>query len=151
MPRRSRIAFVIMFGFILLSLLISACTGSGSGASGENSLILAPLKDMPKEVQRAPLTVQQAYQFAVANPELLNQIPCYCGCGGMGHGSNYACYIQGTAEGGEVDFDGHALGCSICVDITQDTMRLLEQGQTLPEIRAYVDQTYARFGPSNMP
>ena len=63
----------------------------------------------------------------------------------------YACYIQGTAEGGEVDFDGHALGCSICVDITQDTMRLLEQGQTLPEIRAYVDQTYARFGPSNMP
>ena len=151
MPRKIRKTFVISIGFILISLMISACTGSGTGASAGSSFTLAPLKDMPKEVQRAPLTVQQAYQFAVANPELLSQIPCYCGCGGMGHGSNYACYVQGMDTGGGIAFDGHALGCSICVDITQDTMRLLEQGQTLPEIQAYVDQTYARFGPSNMP
>ena len=49
------------------------------------------------------------------------------------------------------DSDSHALGCSICVDITQDAMRLLEQGKTVGEIKAYVDQTYAQYGPSNMP
>jgi hypothetical protein len=37
------------------------------------------------------------------------------------------------------------------VDITQDTMRLLKDGKTVPEIKAYVDQTYAKYGPSNMP
>ncbi len=69
----------------------------------------------------------------------------------MGHTSNYSCYF--TSEGSEesLTFDPHALGCSICVDITQDTMRLLEQGQSITEIRATIDETYARFGPSNIP
>jgi Protein of unknown function with PCYCGC motif len=49
-----------------------------------------------------------------------------------------------------VTFDSHALGCSICVDITQDAMRLLRQGKSVQDIRAYVDQTYSRYGPSNM-
>ena len=47
--------------------------------------------------------------------------------------------------------DAHALGCGICVDITQDTMRLLKQGKTVPEIKTIVDQTYSQYGPSNIP
>jgi hypothetical protein len=34
------------------------------------------------------------------------------------------------------------------VDITRDVMRLLDQGKSLRDIRAYVDRTYSRFGPS---
>jgi cytochrome c-type biogenesis protein CcmH/NrfF len=34
------------------------------------------------------------------------------------------------------------------VDITRDVMRMLNQGASLKEIRAYVDRTYSRFGPS---
>jgi len=30
-------------------------------------------------------------------------------------------------------------------------MRLLKQSKTIPEINAYVDQTYAQYGPTNMP
>ena len=69
----------------------------------------------------------------------------------MGHTSNYSCYVSGEDANGKVNYDTHALGCSICVDITQDTMRLLKQGKTVPEIKAYVDQRYAQYGPSNMP
>jgi hypothetical protein len=54
-------------------------------------------------------------------------------------------------ENSDLTFDGHALGCSLCVDITQDAMRMLDEGRSTAEIRAYVDQTYSRFGPSNMP
>jgi hypothetical protein len=108
---------------------------------------MATLDDMPAEVQQAPVAVQQAYQFAVANPEILEQIPCYCGCGAMGHTSNYACYVAGVNEDGVIEYDNHALGCSICVDISQDVMRLLDQGKDVPEIFAYVDSNYARFGP----
>ena len=112
---------------------------------------MAPMAGMPGEVRSAPITVQQAYQFAVANPDTLEQIPCYCGCGAIGHSSNYDCYVQNTDTTNGVTFDEHALGCSICVDITQDTMRLMQQGQSTPAIKTYINQTYSQYGPSNMP
>jgi hypothetical protein len=106
---------------------------------------------MPAEVQSAPVVVQEAYQFAAANADMLEQIPCYCGCGGMGHTSNYACYVAEENPDGSLTFDGHALGCSICVDITRDTMRMLNDGKSIDEIYDYVDFTYSQFGPSNFP
>jgi hypothetical protein len=81
----------------------------------------------------------------------MKQIPCYCGCGAMGHTSNYACYVSDVDVNGDVIFDTHALGCSICVDITQDTMRLLKQGEPVIDIKTYIDQTYSQYGPSNIP
>jgi hypothetical protein len=104
---------------------------------------------MPAEVSKSAVNVQQAYQFAVANPDVLKQIPCYCGCGSMGHTSNYACYVK-PGEGDKVTYDLHATGCSICVDITHDTMRGLAQGKTVQQIKAEIDQNYSQYGPSNM-
>ncbi|HJW91825.1 MAG TPA: PCYCGC motif-containing (lipo)protein [Anaerolineales bacterium] len=141
---------------IFLSLVMVALSGALAGcasqaSAGEHELAMAPLHSLPKEMQEAPAVVSQAYQFAAANPEVVQQLPCYCGCGSMGHTSNYDCYIAGVEASGAITYDPHALGCSICVDITQDAMRLLRQGKTVPEIRAYVDATYAKYGPSNMP
>jgi len=112
---------------------------------------MASMDDMPAEVKVAPTTVQQAYQFAFANPDVLKYIPCYCGCDDLGHTSNYDCYVSAVDANGKVNYDPHALGCSICVDITQDTMRMLEQGKTVPEIKSVIDQTYSQYGPSNIP
>jgi len=112
---------------------------------------MMPLDRMPTEVQSAPVLVQQAYQFAAVNPDIMKQIPCYCGCGAMGHTSNYSCYVQNVDANGNITFDNHALGCSICVDITQDVIRLQREGKSIQEIRAYVDATYSKYGPSNMP
>ncbi len=106
---------------------------------------------LPAEVQSAPLVVQQAYQFAAANPQVMQGIPCYCGCGRIGHTSNYSCYVSGVDAQGRITFDQHALGCSLCVNITQDAMRLLKEGKTVPEIKAYVDTAYGKYGTSNMP
>lgn len=142
------LAFLLLV--VLVSVGVSGCAGDGS-QQGVTGLDMAPLTSMPVEVQKAPVVVQQAYQFAAANPAVLEQLPCYCGCGPMGHESNYACYISGENADGSLAYDAHALGCSICVDITQDAMRMLEQGKTVPEIRSYVDNTYSKFGPSNMP
>ncbi len=142
-----------MLIFVLLSMAGSALVGCGSTTAAANAhdLKLAPMSMMPEEVKSAPLVTQQAYQFAAANPEVMKHIPCYCGCGAMGHTSNYSCYVQNVDANGKATFDTHALGCSICVDITQDAMRLLKQGKSPQDIKAYVDQNYSRFGPSNMP
>jgi len=111
---------------------------------------MMPLDQMPADVQVAPVVVQQAYQFTAANPDVMKEIPCYCGCGNIGHTSNYSCYVS-HKDGENITFDTHALGCSICVDITQDVMRLLREGKSPQEARAYIDATYSRYGPSNIP
>ncbi len=144
--------FYRLFPLTLAALLIVSVGLAGCSKAGavDHEYALAPLAEMPVEVQRAPVAVQQAYQFAVANPKVLEKIPCYCGCGAMGHTSNYACYVADASADGEVVYDNHALGCSICVDISQDTMRLLDQGKEVSEIFAYVDNAYARFGPPTL-
>jgi hypothetical protein len=132
-----------------LSSILIGCSGSSSTTT-DHAPRMASMTMMPDAVHRAAAVTQEAYQFAVANPEILQGIPCYCGCGGMGHTSNYSCYVQRVSSSGTPVFDTHAIGCSICVDITLDAMRLSKQGKSLPEIKAYVHDTYARFGPSNM-
>jgi len=140
----------LLFLFFIMTLLttaISACSTQNKASD----LNMAPMDQMPAEVQSAPMTVREAYQFAAANPDVMKSIPCYCGCGDIGHTSNYDCYISSVDAQGNLTFDDHALGCSICVDITQDVMRLLKEGKTVPEIKAYVDATYSKYGTSNMP
>ena len=144
---RTRILFVLFISVTLLSTSLSAC----SSQSEIHDLAMAPMDHMPAEVQSAPVSVQTAYQFNVANPDVMKDIPCYCGCGNIGHASNYACYVSNVDANGNIAFDNHALGCSICVDITQDVMRMLQEGKSSPEARAYIDATYSKYGPSNIP
>ncbi len=110
-----------------------------------------PMSQISPEVQSAPVTVQTAYQFATANPEIMKNIPCYCGCGNIGHTSNYSCYVSNVDAKGTITFENHALGCSICVDITQDVMRMTREGKSPQEARVTIDATYSKYGPSNIP
>ncbi len=126
-----------------------AASCSGSTAPATQELVMAPLAQMSMEVQQAPLPVQQAYQFAAANPDLLKHIACYCGCNKLGHKSNYDCYIAGQDAAGQLQFNPHALGCAICSDITHDAMRLRRAGQPMAAIRGFIDTSYARYGPAN--
>src|SRR3972149_6798149 len=91
----------------LLILVGGPLPGCGSSPSheAEHDLAMAPLTDMPMDVQNAPVTVRQAYQFAAANPDVMKQIPCYCGCGKMGHTSNYDCYVAGVNPDSTVNYD----------------------------------------------
>ena len=150
MSMRSRFLFSLLILVVIIGTVATSCS-TNADKSVEQMLKMAPLDQMPTDVKSAPVTVQQAYQFAVANPDVIQHIPCYCGCGSMGHTSNYSCYVAGAAADGTLEFDSHALGCSICVDITQDAMRLVKEGQSVVDIRAYIDRTYAQYGPSNMP
>lgn len=110
---------------------------------------LAPKSQLPAFLESVDNSVQQAYQFAIANHHELEKYPCTCGCKVMGHMSNADCYIKALAPDGNVTtFDSHANGCGVCVDITQDVMRLMREGHKPIEIRAYIDATYSQYGPS---
>jgi hypothetical protein len=132
--------------WLMVGVLLGGCSAPEQAVS---KVPMAPMSDMPGEVQAAPARVRSAYQFAVANPHALEDVPCYCGCGAMGHTSNLSCYIKERKADGQVVFDDHALGCSLCVDISQDVMRMSGEGKSPQEIHAAILAAYSKFGPPN--
>lgn len=75
---------------------------------------------------------------------LLEQVPCYCGCGSGGHEHARHCFW--TDDGA---FDAHGDGCGQCLDIAAETRQMHEQGKGICEIRAEIDRQYsliAHFG-----
>ena len=140
--KRARPSLLLGLGLVPVLLLGVSLGGCTPGAEMER---------MPAGFEAAPPVVREAYIFAAAHPEVLTQIPCYCGCGAIGHTSNYACYVSAVDADGAITYDLHAVDCSICVDITRDTVRMLDQGLGVAQVRAQIDATYSAFGPSNMP
>jgi hypothetical protein len=128
----------------LLLLFSSACASPNAGGRVRLSAVrLAPLPNMPDYVQDSPVDVQEAYQFAAANPDLVKQFPCYCGCNSLGHTSNYECYLNRQGE-----FDNHAAFCQVCIDITQDVMRMSSENKEIAEMRSFIVNKYSQYGPS---
>ena len=92
---------------VLISLLLAGC--GGNQTTGE--LEMAPASQLPDDLRDSPSNVQEAYRFAIANQELLEQIPCFCGCVAGGHESNYNCYVAEDGGPGTIlQYDYHALG-----------------------------------------
>lgn len=135
------------------ALLLAAgfvSTACGGQPDGSQEITLVPAAQLPVEIQRAPPTVREAYQFAAANGAILKQVPCYCGCRAMGHTSVHSCYVSGGEAGQPARFDLHALGCAICVDTVRDAIRMTREGADPVMIRSYIDRNYSKFGTSNM-
>lgn len=144
-------ALLLLFLALPVVWALTGCSG-GTGAGSGSTLTMAPLSAMPAEVQNAAVSVQEAYRFAVANPDALKNVPCYCGCDAAGHTSNYSCYINEAKSSPEQPvFDSHALGCTICVDITRDVMKMTSEGVPQADIFTSIDSVYSQYGPSNMP
>lgn len=140
---------ILLVALLPVVTLLSGCS-SAAASTPNNQIKMAPMADMPAEIQKAPVSVSEAYRFAVSNADALKNVPCYCGCGAVGHTSNYSCYVKEIKPSGEVVFDQHALGCGICVDIAQDVMKMTRDGKAPKDIRAAIDKTYSQYGPSNM-
>lgn len=136
----------VSIALLLAGLLLAAC---GAASKQPDKAPLASASILPIQMQEAPFAVRTAYQFAVANPDALANVPCYCGCGAMGHTSNLSCYVKEVDAAGKPVFDDHALGCSICVDITQDVMKMTGEGKSPSTIRQQIVATYSKFGPAN--
>jgi len=106
-PRAHRPFRLLSVLLVLLSLALAGC--GGREEAGQRELKLAPASRLPREIQRAPTTVREAYQFALANPDVLKYIPCYCGCG-ADHGSVKDCFVREVRPDGSAVFDEMGLG-----------------------------------------
>ena len=78
-----------------------------------------------------------AYQVAKDIPEVLEQLPCFCGCmTSFGHKSNLFCFK-----------DQHGAGCDMCQDIALDARKMHDQGMSIAQIQDTIKAKYARFHP----
>ncbi len=93
---------------VLAALAVAGMAGAFMWPAGSGDIrpayALAAESTLPEQVRKAPPKVREAYRFAIANREILRQIPCYCGCGAE-HKSNAECYIKDVAPDGKIAFD----------------------------------------------
>lgn len=103
---------LLVAGGLGLLAAIAVATFVGPLGSGKTStaFALAPESALPEYFRKAPPNAREAYRFAIANRAILQQIPCYCGCGSDGHKNNADCYIKDVKPDGTVDFDKMSFG-----------------------------------------
>ena len=89
------------------------------------------------------------YAFAGRNPDLLQYVPCYCGCRSQGHRSNLECYVRQHAPYGQVtEWNSHGHTCPVGPDITVDVMLWHQDGTPLSTIRDHIDHEFSSRGPA---
>lgn len=114
-----------------------------------------PLPSLPRvsfEPPRPLATIQQVYEFAARHPEVLQYVPCYCGCESVGHTANHSCFVKSRAADGRVtEWDSHGIGCAICLDVGRDAMSLFNSGARPAAIREAIDKKYGSRFPSSTP
>ena len=104
-------AFLLIGGVALVGVLVLVLSLWTAGPQGvRRAYALAPESALPAYFRKAPPNVREAYRFAIANRGVLQQIPCYCGCGSDGHKNNADCYIKDVKPDGTVDFDQMSFG-----------------------------------------
>lgn len=109
--------------------------------------VVTSMTDNPKTLE--------AYQFAIEHPEVLDYMPCYCGCFEEdGHTSNTNCFVDSVNDKVAV-LDTMGFGWGVCVDIAREAKQEYEKGTDLKTIRANIDQKYEVLGtpptPTPMP
>lgn len=85
---------------------------------------------------------QAAYAFALARPDVLQWLPCYCGCTGIPHRSNLDCYFVRREVKGTFAYEEHASFCDICIKTANMASEMLAKGSTMTQVRAAVDSTF---------
>ena len=104
---RPRSATAVVAASVLLTLpLLSGCTGEAPPGRAQT----AADASVPALIREAPPTVREAYDYALAEPEKLSQIPCFCGCEDVGHRNVRDCFVREVRTDGTVVWDPMGAG-----------------------------------------
>lgn len=149
-------------GILLLVLVLSACSPSHDSSdqtrtsSGDLREETASADVLPAFLENQSEDVRLVYQTAAKSADLLEWIPCYCGCGeSAGHQSSLNCFIHSVNPDGSVVWDDHGTRCGVCLQIAAESILLRQEGKSVKEIRDYIDgkyrEGYAAPTPTPMP
>jgi len=124
------IVAIVVMALIAWVSLRGTGESTGDTAALKSADVLSPTL-FSEEKTRA------AYQVAKDIPEVLEQLPCFCGCmTSFGHKNNLFCFK-----------DQHGSGCTICQDIALDARKMHDQGMPIAQIQDNIKAKYARYQP----
>ncbi|GAB4075078.1 PCYCGC domain-containing protein [Barrientosiimonas marina] len=139
----------LVLSFMLLLLVASACSSGGSQEEHENNAsngdirqTTSSITEMPSFLDETSDDLKNLYKAVAQNQDLLESIPCYCGCGEFGHTSNYDCFINQNNADGSLVWDNHAIKCQTCLDIAVESVIAFSEGTSVKEIRSTIDEKY---------
>ncbi|KZR60169.1 PCYCGC motif-containing (lipo)protein [Pseudobacillus badius] len=124
-------------------------------ANGDLQETTSSVEEMPDFLKDKDEQMKAIYLAAAKNPEVLESMPCYCGCGdSAGHKSNLNCFVADISED-KIVWDDHGTRCGVCLEIAAESVLMFKDGKPLKEIRQYIDEKYkegyAKPTPTPMP
>ncbi|TMU86845.1 hypothetical protein FGG79_01480 [Bacillus sp. BHET2] len=156
---------ILLYFTLLIGLLgvISGCSSDQAEESKHNHTAAnGDLREETDSVDSLPSflndkddNMKLIYTSAAKNPELLQYIPCYCGCGDSAdHESNLNCFVY-ELKGEKVVWDDHGTRCQLCLKIAAESIVKYKNGESIKQIRNYIDEQYkegyAKPTPTPMP
>ena len=111
-----------------------------------------PYPFIPNMAPRPADVITEVYDFAGRRPDILEFVPCFCGCESAGHRANAHCFVQSRNEDGSVAaWEQHGLGCAVCIDVARDSMQLAASGASVRDVRDAIEAKYAARFPRMTP
>ena len=113
---------------------------------------IPPLPFIPNTMPRSPELISEVYEYAARNPDVLEFVPCFCGCETAGHRANAHCFVKSrNADGTVKDWEQHGMGCAVCIDVARDSMQLQASGASVDDVRSAIEAKYAERFPRMTP
>ncbi|MCY4599117.1 MAG: hypothetical protein OXF27_04280 [Acidobacteria bacterium] len=113
---------------------------------------MPPYPFVPNMAPRPADMITEVYEFAGRRPDILEFVPCFCGCESAGHRANAHCFVQSRNEDGSVAaWEPHGLGCAVCIDVARDSMQLSASGASVSDVRDAIEAKYAARFPRMTP
>ena len=82
---------------------------------------LPALPPVPFTPSRPMAIVQQVYEFAARHPEVLQHVPCYCGCERIGHNGNHDCFVKTRKANGPSPSGSHMASAARSASMSAET------------------------------
>lgn len=137
---------------LILSVVLVGCGSTNQNeehstthqaSNGDLRETTSSLETLPSFLDGQQEVIRNAYLVASLSTEVLEWIPCYCGCGeSAGHQSNKNCFIYEVNEDGSVVWDDHGTRCGVCLQIAVESAVMKKEGRSLKEIRQAIDEKY---------
>ncbi|WP_313891966.1 PCYCGC motif-containing (lipo)protein [Psychrobacillus sp.] len=111
--------------------------------NGDLQEVTASTDVLPAFLDAQPEEMKIIYQASAKAHDILKWMPCYCGCGdSAGHESNFNCFVDEIKDSGEVVWDDHGTRCAACLETAVMSIKMVQEGKTLVEIRNAIDEAY---------
>jgi hypothetical protein len=95
---------------LLFLSIVLAIIAAGCSSKIEDLKLDKKHKPLPDYVLNTSETIQETYIMAATYPEVVAQVPCYCGCINDGHKSNLDCFVGQIGEDNAVEeWDSHGI------------------------------------------